>query len=185
MKDIETNFTITSLQANLYAIPLAIFIIAALYIPFILIWSVTPLMKVLYSPFISLKVFLPVFILLALLYEIIHWLAFRWAGKIDATHLKIGFQWKTLTPYAHCDASMPAYAYRISLILPALLLGIIPSIVALIFGISWLLIYGIIFTIVGGGDFIILWLIRKVKKDQLLQDHPSRCGCKAIDNLQD
>ncbi len=164
MNNLKTNFTISSLQANLYAIPLAIFIVAALYIPFILVWGISPLMKALYSPYLSLQVFLPVFILLALLHEIIHWLAFRLAGKIGPSHLKIGFQWKTLTPYAHCDAAMKASAYRISLILPALLLGIIPSIVALIFGVSWLLIYGIIFTIVGGGDFIILWLIRKVKK---------------------
>ena len=182
MKENKLDFTISSLQANLYAIPLAILIIAVLYIPFILIWGLSPLVSAVYSPFLKLQIFLPVFVLLALLHEIIHWLAFRFAGKIDHSHLKIGFQWKTLTPYAHCDAAMKASAYRISLILPALILGIIPSIVALISGISWLLIYGIIFSIVGGGDFIILWLIRKVKKDQLLQDHPSRCGCEMIED---
>ncbi|RLC53055.1 MAG: hypothetical protein DRI23_01355, partial [Candidatus Cloacimonadota bacterium] len=83
MKENKLDFTISSLQANLYAIPLAILIIAVLYIPFILIWGLSPLVSAVYSPFLKLQIFLPVFVLLALLHEIIHWLAFRFAGKID------------------------------------------------------------------------------------------------------
>ncbi|MDO9576523.1 MAG: DUF3267 domain-containing protein [Candidatus Cloacimonadales bacterium] len=137
-------------------------------------------MATLSSPFMKLQVFLPVFIVLAYLHEAIHWLAFSIFGKVDSKHCRLGFQWKTLTPYAHCSVPLKASVYRISLILPALLLGIIPSIVAIIFGFSWLLVYGIVFTITGGGDFIILWLIRKVEKNQLLQDHHTRCGCEVI-----
>ncbi|MFC1898261.1 DUF3267 domain-containing protein [Candidatus Cloacimonadota bacterium] len=127
-----------------------------------------------------MQIFLPAFIVLAFLHEAIHWLSFRIFGKVKPKYCRLGFQWKTITPYAHCSVPMKANVYRISLILPALLVGIIPSIIAIIFGFPWLLIYGIIFTITGGGDFIILWLIRNVKKDQLLQDHPSRCGCEVI-----
>lgn len=133
------------------------------------------------SPFLKLQVFLPVFLILAFLHEAIHWFAFRIFGKVDSKHCRLGFQWKTITPYAHCSIPMKADVYRISLILPGLLLGIIPSIISIIFSFSWLLIYGIIFTIVSGGDFIILWLIRKIKNDQFVQDHPTRCGCTVVE----
>ena len=178
IEKIKTDYTISSLKANLFALPVVFLTIIFLYIPYIMIWDLSLLLSAAYSPFMELRFFLPAFVILAFLHEVIHWLAFRFIGKIDPSHLKIGFQWKTITPYAHCDIAMKTSAYRVSLILPALLLGIIPSVVALVFGIPWLMIYGMIFTVVSGGDFIILWLIRKVKKDQLLQDHPSRCGCK-------
>jgi hypothetical protein len=90
-------------------------------------------------------------------------------------------KWKILTPYAHCKIPLKASVYRIALLLPAILLGIIPAIIAIIFGISWLLLYGILFTVLAGGDLLIFWIIRKVKSDELVEDHPERCGCFIVD----
>ncbi len=59
----------------------------------------------------------------------------------------------------------------------AILLGIIPALVALITGKGWLLIYGTLFTVLAGGDLLVFWLIRKVRSSELVKDHPERCGC--------
>jgi len=176
----QCNYTISSLKANLIAIPVSIAILFLFILVYMLIWEGFSVIAALNSTYLKFQVFLPVFIILVFLHEAIHWLSFRIVGKIASEHCRLGFQWKTITPFAHCTVPMPASAYKISLILPALILGIIPSLTALAFGIPWLLIYGILFTITGGGDFIILWLIRKVNKGQLLQDHPTRCGCEII-----
>ena len=46
--------------------------------------------------------------------------------------------------------------------MPALLLGLLPAIVALFTGSGWLLVFGLIFTIAAGGDMVILWTLRRV-----------------------
>jgi Putative zincin peptidase len=176
----NTNYTISSLKANLIAIPVALMIIFLFVLTYILVWSGFPVREVLRSPYLKLQVFLPMFVVLVLLHEAIHWISFLVFGKVDKKYCKLGFQWRTITPYAHCSVPMKASVYRISLFLPILLLGIIPSFYAIISGLSWLLVYGIVFTITGGGDFIILWLMRKVEKDRFVKDHPSRCGCELI-----
>jgi len=86
------------------------------------------------------------------LHEVLHATGFLIFGKLTFSQVQIGIKWKYLTPFAHCRLPLKASIYRIALLLPALLLGIVPSIIALIFGKSWLLIYGTLFTILAGGD---------------------------------
>jgi hypothetical protein len=40
-----------------------------------------------------------------------------------------------------------------------------------------LLIFGILFTMAAGGDFLVINLIRKENMNDLVQDHPSEAGC--------
>jgi hypothetical protein len=174
------NFTISAFQVNLIALPISIITVYLFLSVYRIIWHELSVEMILHSPFMKLGIFLPVFVFLALLHEIIHWAAFRILGHVEKQNCKIGFQWKTITPYVHCSVPLPAKIYRISLLLPGLLLGIIPTVIAMTFGISWLLIYGIIFTIVSIGDIIILWLLRKVEKTMLVLDNPTKCGCEVI-----
>jgi len=34
-----------------------------------------------------------------------------------------------------------------------------------------------LFTIAAGGDFIVLWILRKTDSNNLVEDHPTRAGC--------
>ncbi len=173
----KTDHSISMGKANFYSLPIVIFSIVILIVPYLLIWGKISLYKGFIYTYLNLKVLIPVLLLGAFLHEILHGLSFLIFGKLNIKQIKIGFQWKTITPFAHCKVPVKAWIYRIALIVPALLLGIVPAIIALIAGTGWLIIYGIIFTIVGGGDFLTVWIIRKVKKDQLVQDHPRNCGC--------
>ena len=59
-------------------------------------------------------------------HEALHGIAWRLAGAAPGS-VRFGFQWKTLTPYAHSTAAMSARAYRIGAVTPGLVLGLVPG----------------------------------------------------------
>ncbi len=173
----KIDLSISMLKANFYALPMIVLSIILIALPYYFLWGRANIKDGFASIYSTLIVFLPVIILGTCLHEILHGLSFLIFGKLFLKQIKIGFQWKTITPYAHCKVPITAGVYRIALIMPALLMGIIPSIIALITGTGWLMIYGIFFIIVACGDLLVVWIIRKAKHNQLVQDHPTRCGC--------
>lgn len=88
----------------------------------------------------------------------------------------ISFGIKKLTPYAHSGEVMPVTAYRRAVLLPGLVLGILPALVAVATGSLFLLAVGAFFTFTAGGDFLILWILRRVPRTALVEDHPERVG---------
>ncbi len=64
--------------------------------------------------------------------------------------------------------------------MPAVLLGILPSILGILTGNGYITIFGLFFILAAGGDIFILWLLRKVKAGVLVEDHPKRMGCYII-----
>lgn len=59
---------------------------------------------------------------------------------------------------------------------PALTLGLLPTVIALITGGFGLLIFGLFFINAASGDFVIIDQIRKENLDDLVEDHPSKAG---------
>ena len=178
MKDLS----ISALSANLYAIPIVLISIICLVFSFVIIWDWQTFTKGFLSIYLALPYFIIAFIVGTFFHEVLHAIGFLIFGKLKIEQVQIGIKWKYLTPFAHCKMPLKASVYRLALLLPAILLGIFPSLAALIIGKSWLLIYGILFTVSAGGDFLILWIIRKVRSDELVKDHPERCGCFIINN---
>ena len=82
-----------------------------------------------------------------------------------------------LTPYCHCTEPLKVKQYIWGAITPAIILGFIPSILAILTGNLGILIFGMFFTMAAGGDFLIINLIRKENKNDFVQDHPSEAGC--------
>ena len=115
------------------------------------------------------------------IHEALHVLAWMIFGKKSLRVFHIGFQWKSLAPYAHCKEPMDILPYRIGSFAPGLLLGVLPWIISLFTGDLLLFIYGWLYTIAAGGDFLILWILRDVKANTLVEDHPTRAGCYVIE----
>ena len=61
-----------------------------------------------------------------LIHELIHMFTWMLFAKKPLRAFKLGFQSKSLTPYAHCKESMDIRPYRIGSFAPGLLLGILP-----------------------------------------------------------
>lgn len=112
-----------------------------------------------------------------LLHELLHLAAWKVAANPPAGSLKLGFMWKSLTPYAHCSVAMPVGAYIFGAAAPGVTLGLIPALVGIVHGSGGWMAFGVIFTLAAGGDALIIWLLRDVARDRMVVDHPTRPGC--------
>jgi hypothetical protein len=119
------------------------------------------------------------------IHELLHAVGFVWAGKAPVTAVKFGFSWQGLAPYAHCAKPMRAAAYRLSVILPGLVLGILPGILGIILQSWFLVLWGILMTIAAGGDLAVLLAIRHVPGAAWVRDHPTKAGCQVIKENND
>lgn len=119
------------------------------------------------------------------LHEAIHALGWLWFGHVSRTHIEFGFQFRTLTPYAHATEPMAANGYRAGTVLPAVMLGVLPFAVGTVLQSPGIALFGILMTFAAGGDLLVLWLMRKVGPHALVQDHPSRAGCIVLERSPD
>lgn len=124
---------------------------------------------------------IPIVLLGVMLHELIHGLSWIYFSKKSVDAIKFGFQLKTLTPYAHSSEPMKVTAYRLGVMMPGLLLGVFPCILGVIAGNEWVMFIGLFFIWSASGDALVLWSIRNVKSGQLVEDHPTRCGCCVIE----
>ncbi len=111
-----------------------------------------------------------------LFHELLHGLGWILASRKGWETVSFGFQLKTLTPYAHIDGRLTVRAYRLGTAFPLLVLGLLPWMAALLLGNPYLNLFGLVFTMLSAGDLMALWLLRRAKGDQNVQDHPSRVG---------
>lgn len=123
------------------------------------------------------------FILMVLgvvVHEFIHGISWAYFGSKPLVAIKFGFQWKTLTPYAHLKEPVEVRAYRIGAFMPGFVLGILPYAISLLTGNGNLFWFGLVHTTLAGGDWLVLWLIRNVRAGLLVEDHPTNAGCYVI-----
>lgn len=111
------------------------------------------------------------------LHELIHGLTWSLFAKNGLKSIKYGIMKEYMTPYCHCTEPLKVKHYIIGGIMPAIILGIIPSLLAIYFGNFYLLIFGMFFTNAAIGDFLIIKLLLNENMDSEVQDHPSEAGC--------
>jgi hypothetical protein len=172
-KDLSVSLASANLRSIIFGLPPAALVFAL----YVLIWG---------RPHVSLNVsgillIAGLFIVGVLLHEAIHGLVWAlWGTKSFAT-IKFGMNIRALAPYAHATVPMKASAYRLGAISPALVLGLLPALAGVITGSLIALILGAIFLAAAAGDFLVLWMIRSVPANALVEDHPTRAGCIVLD----
>jgi len=128
------------------------------------------------------SVLLIIVVLLGVIFhELIHGISWVIFGHKPFSAIKFGFQWKTFTPYAHLRESVNISAYRVGAFMPGLFLGILPYMLSLILGDGNLFWFSLVHTSAAGGDWLILWLIRKVQAGRQVEDHPTQAGCYVLE----
>lgn len=171
--------TATVVQANVAAIVGILPVLVTLVVVYGLVWGWGALgdgFNDLLEPFWRLLV---VFAAGVLVHELLHAFAWRLAGA-ERGSVSLGFQWKTLTPYAHSSAPMTARAYRIGALAPGVVLGVVPALAGLGLGAGAVFWFGLFFTLAAGGDALILWLLRGIAPGRLVADHPTKPGCLVL-----
>jgi hypothetical protein len=167
------DLSISLVRANVYTLAVSLPLVGLMLFAYLALYP--PATLALSLP--STLLFLVVLVAGILAHEAIHGLGWAVFGGIPLQRIRFGFQASTLTPYAHALDPMPAGAYRLGALLPALALGALPFLIGAIVGSASLALFGMIFVFAAGGDLLVLWLIRGVAPRALVLDHPRRAGC--------
>lgn len=147
------------------------------FVPYALIWGADRLSA---SPprLPGLPLGLAVLAGVILAHELLHAAGFLVFGRAPRAAVRIGFQRRTLTPFASCSAPVTASAYRAAGLLPAAVLGGVPLLAAWAAGSGELLLLGWLMLALAGGDLAALWAMRAVPRSALVFDHPTLVGCR-------
>ncbi|QNF33143.1 DUF3267 domain-containing protein [Adhaeribacter swui] len=184
-QELTVNAGKAQLQAVLYFIPF----IALFGLPYYLLWG-SQLTKENYknvipgTGLVGFAFLIGIIFIGILVHELIHGLTWASFAKQGYKSMRYGVLWKSFTPYCHCKEPLRVKHYIIGALMPAILLGILPSVLALITGNLGLLLFGLFFTLAAGGDFLIVSLLRKEPFHHLVQDHPSKIGCYIYKSVQ-
>jgi hypothetical protein len=174
------SLTISMEKANANALLIAPFVAAILIVPHVLLWGFDGLLGWLTGSVLAAVLVVPVLVVSIYLHEVLHGLGFVLVGRMRPRDVKIAFNRKTLSPYIHCPIPMSASAYKISLVLPGLLLGIVPALIGIGLGIGWLTLYGMLMAVAALGDAQIAWLMRRLPGSARVVDHPEEVGCEVL-----
>ncbi|MFZ4814818.1 MAG: DUF3267 domain-containing protein, partial [Phototrophicaceae bacterium] len=123
---------------------------------------------------------LGLFFLLIVAHEGCHALGWKFAGGLPWSVMSFGMKWQTLTPYAHAKGEMRADAYRIGVILPLILTGVLPFLIALWVAHPTTAFIASVMISAAVGDLLVLWIMRGLPPDALVKDHPSKAGCIVV-----
>ena len=115
-----------------------------------------------------------------LVHELLHAAGFLLFGRAPRGQVRIGFQRRTLTPFASCSTPVTAAAYRAAGLLPGLVLGGVPILAAWATGSAALVLWGWVMLALAGGDVAAVWAMRSVPADARVIDDPHLVGCRRV-----
>jgi len=105
-------------------------------------------------------------------HEWLHVVGYRWFGR--APRQKVGVSLHLFYAFAHCGVPVRASAYRASIALPGLVLGIVPVVIGITCGVAWLSVYGAFMTGGALGDARVLWALRSIPGDAQVAYRPEQ-----------
>lgn len=167
---------ISTARANLITLVVFLPLLIAFKYLFIFAWD-----RTIYSLGMQVIVHKPYLVFVALVlgivaHEGIHGLT--WALQVPKgfSSISFGINWKSLTPYCHCNKPMKRNQYLLGGIMPCIALGMIPLLIGFVAGISWLTLAGVVFIGAACGDIISTIKLLGVSRDAIILDHPDCLG---------
>lgn len=176
MMENKRDLSISMLRANMIVVFVILPVVILQFALFLSLHGVDDL-----EPSWNSAVLIAVIVLGIVVHELIHGISWVIVGHKPFSAIKFGFQWKTLTPYAHLKVPVEVNAYRVATFMPGFILGILVYLLSLLFADGNLFWFSLIHTSAAGGDWLILWLIRNIKAGAQVEDHPTNAGCFVIE----
>ncbi|MCD8406476.1 DUF3267 domain-containing protein [Tenacibaculum dicentrarchi] len=168
--------TIKTSKANLFSLLFTVVIFVATILLYYLLWGDLNLEVLKIHHYTDIFIFLIIVFSSVLVHELIHAFVFAYFSKGNFKSVKIGVLWSQLTPYAHCKEALLVKHYKLAVIMPGIILGIVPIFSAILIESLLLLSYGIFMIMAAAGDFMIFILLMKVPKHKKILDHKSEMG---------
>lgn len=172
--------TVSMLVANLMALVMIPLAVGLFWLPYRWLWGDLTFVILFDSFFTNLLLFLLIFLLSVIVHELLHAIGFRLAGGVPFNRIKFGFSWAGLAPFAHCQEPLRASAYRISVMLPGLVLGVLPGLLGVALQRPLVILWASFMLIAAGGDAAVLWAVRKVPGTAKVLDHPKKVGGQVL-----
>ena len=166
------EYTISIGRANLVAAFFIVPILVFMVLPYFLIWH----RNIFSIPGRTWWIFLVTLPVGAVVHELLHGMV--WALFVEGGFRSISFGVKLeyLTPYCHCNKPMAVWQYFIGAMMPLLVMGIIPWIWGTIRGNEMLVFFALFYTWAAGGDIQAMWMLRKFRVGDKVEDHPEELG---------
>ena len=120
----------------------------------------------------DLLIVVGIFVAGLFLHEGIHGLCALLFGKVKRSDLSFGAHLKQLMLYCHVKTPLKASSYRLMLLPPVLLTGMIPWILSAFLGNAFLVVVFSLLISGGAGDLYMFFSLLKTDGDQLVLDHP-------------
>jgi len=172
----EEKITINIIRANVFALIVLVLAFVSFGIPFIMLWrdKIMPT----FGNKINTVVYIASLIVGIVAHEAIHGLFFALFSEDKFKSIKFGImpREKLFSPYCHCREILKINHYRISAIMPLIILGIIPAAISLVFGNILLLLFGVVFISGGCGDLLMILKLIREKKNAFIYDLPDDAG---------
>lgn len=190
MEHIKKTITVDILKLNKFSFVILLLVLILIVFPFFLLWKSNLYDNIVYlskcfshtTLFLNTVIVLSILIVGIILHELIHCVTWAAFSEDRFKAVKFGFNWKTCTPYSHCRNSMLNKHYILSTIMPLIILGVIPSLFALIYGNLLMLIYGLFFIISASGDILLVFYLFKENMNSIIKDHPNKIGFYVCEN---
>lgn len=120
-----------------------------------------------------------IFLALVVVHEFIHGITWSFFAENGWKSISFGFIVEYLTPYCSCNQPMKKHQIIIGALMPTIILGFVPGIIAIFNGSSILMWVAILMIFGGGADLLITYKLLRYKslsKEVLFIDHPYELG---------
>ncbi|MCP5099700.1 MAG: alpha/beta fold hydrolase [Chloroflexi bacterium] len=178
--EIASDATISMFWANFVALGFLPLAYLLFFLPYRWLWGTGVMDRELSLTILDIVVGLLALFAGIVLHEWLHGIGYVRVGGLPKTAVRYGFSWKMLAPYAHAKAPMRASAYRVAVLMPGLLLGVLPGIIGVVANVWWLVLWATMMLIAAGGDTAVIIAIRHVPANNWVLDHPQKVGCQVL-----
>lgn len=170
-----TELTMSTLAANVLAVIAAVPPIVILIGVFRIL---NPQARALSGEMSDLLLFLGIFMVLVVVHELIHGITWGLCARSGFKSIEFGVIWEYLTPYCTCSEPLKKSQIVLGALMPTILLGVVPGVVACCIGSTELVYMGGAMILGGGADIMIVGKIlrHKTGKTALFHDHPYKVG---------
>ncbi len=177
---IKFDATISMLHANLMAFVMVPLAFLLFWLPYRAAWQRWPFAAFVDASFAGLLTLILIFFLSVIVHELLHAIGYWLVGGAPLSRIKFGFSWQGFVPYTHCDEPLQTTAYRVSVALPGVFLGVLPGLFGVAFQQPLLVMWASLMLLAAGGDAAVLWAVRKVSSTARVLDHPKKVGCQVL-----
>ncbi|BAY87141.1 hypothetical protein NIES267_66590 [Calothrix parasitica NIES-267] len=180
-KDISMSILDARLYAPITALPFIVILIGL----YIYIWKLPNVfVEIRNSIFQNFLIFILAVFIGHISYALIKGITWELFGSNKEKAIRYGIRKTnigTTSFHAYYEKTMEIKAYKLGIAIPGIIVGIIPASLGIIIGNIFIFSIGLFSIFTAGEDILVMWLLRNVEADSLVEDHPKRVGCYVID----